>query len=205
MNKIIKNAVILTVITLVSGLALGVVYEITKEPIQKAQEKAKQTAYKKVLPDGKTFETDADFKESDAEKILKKAGLTSDVINEVAEAKDASGETVGYVITVTSKEGYGGDIKIATGIDTDGTVQGISILSISETAGLGMEAKNESFQKQFQGKNVEQFKYTKSGAKSDDEIDALSGATITTNAVTNNVNSALAYYYAVLGGGNTNE
>ena len=68
-----------------------------------------------------------------------------------------------------------------------------------------MEAKNESFQKQFQGKNVEQFKYTKSGAKSDDEIDALSGATITTNAVTNNVNSALAYYYAVLGGGNTNE
>ena len=71
MNKIIKNAVILTVITLVSGLALGAVYEITKEPIQKAQEKAKQTAYKKVLPDGKTFETDADFKESDAEKILK--------------------------------------------------------------------------------------------------------------------------------------
>ena len=68
-----------------------------------------------------------------------------------------------------------------------------------------MKAKEASFQNQFKDKKVEQFKYTKSGASADNEIDALSGATITTNAVTNNVNAALAYYHGALEGGNTNE
>ena len=90
-------------------------------------------------------------------------------------------------------------------VGTNGTVKGISILSISETAGLGMRAKEEDFQKQFREKTVDQFEYTKSGASADNQIDALSGATITTSAVTSNVNAALTYYQNVLGGGNTNE
>ena len=72
MNKIVKNALILTAITLVSGLLLGGVYEITKEPIQASKEKAKQEAYKSVMSDAEEFEPDNSFDEKKAEKILEK-------------------------------------------------------------------------------------------------------------------------------------
>ena len=87
------------------------------------------------------------------------------------------------------------------GIDNEGTVKGIELLKISETAGLGMKAKEDAFRNQFAGKNVTQFSYTKTGAASDFEIDAISGATITTKAVTNAVNAGLEYFVR-LGGGN---
>lgn len=204
MNKMIKNALILMAITLVAGLGLGVVYEITKAPIAAAQEKATQEAYKSVLSDASEFADYADFDAKEAAGILENTGLSSDIIDAVVEAKDKSGEVIGYVITVTSKEGYGGDIRISTGIDTTGTVKGVSILSISETAGLGMKATEDEFQNQFKDKQVDSFAYTKSGASADNEIDALSGATITTNAFTNDVNAALAYYTEVLAEGGSN-
>ena len=147
-----------------------------------------------------TFVNEDSFKENKAQKILNKAGYDSDDISEVVAGQDASGETVGYVITVTSHEGYGGDIQISVGIETDGTVKGIEMLSISETAGLGMKATEADFKDQFKDKKVEKFSYTKSGEEGDDKIDALSGATITTNAVTNAVDSALVYFQEELGG-----
>lgn len=200
MNKIIKNTGILMAITLVAGALLGLVYEVTKIPIAQAQEDAKQEAYRTVLADADTFVNEEGFKESKAQKILNKAGYVSDDISEVVVGQDTSGETVGYVITVTSHEGYGGDIQISVGIETDGTVKGIEMLSISETAGLGMKATEADFKDQFKDKKVEKFFYTKSGEEGDDKIDALSGATITTNAVTNAVDSALAYFQEELGG-----
>ena len=88
------------------------------------------------------------------------------------------------------------------GIDSEGTVKGIEMLKISETAGLGMKAKESAFKDQFANKAVKQFSYTKSGAKSDFEIDAISGATITTKAVTNAVNAGIVYYQSLGGGAN---
>lgn len=175
-------------------------YEVTKAPIATAQENAKQEAYRKVLADAASFDGYADFNESEAAKALKEGGYESDDVTEVAVAKDKGGEEIGYVITVTSHEGYGGDIQISVGILNDGTVKGIEMLSISETAGLGMKSTEPAFKDQFKDKQVEKFSYTKSGEKGDDKIDALSGATITTNAVTNAVDSALVYFQSVLGG-----
>lgn len=200
MNKIVKNTGILMAITLVAGALLGLVYEITKNPIAQAQESAKQEAYRTVLADADTFVNDDNFKEKNAQKILSEAGYDSDDISEVVVGQNSSGEEVGYVITVTSHEGYGGDIQISVGIEADGTVKGIEMLSISETAGLGMKATESEFKDQFKDKNVEKFSYTKSGEEGDDKIDALSGATITTNAVTNAVDSALVYFQNELGG-----
>ena len=88
---------------------------------------------------------------------------------------------------------YGGDIQFVMGVKMDGTLNGISFLSIGETAGLGMKATEDKFMDQFKNKNVSKLSYTKNGALADDEIDALSGATITTNAVTNGVNAGLYY------------
>ena len=114
-------------------------------------------------------------------------------------AKDASGEALGYVLSITDPEGYGGDISFMMGIRMDGTLNGISILSISETAGLGMNAKTDAFRNQFKDKNVEQFTLTKTGSTADSEIDALSGATITSTAMVNGVNAGLAAFSS-LGG-----
>ena len=116
------------------------------------------------------------------------------------EAKGSDGSALGYVVTVTSHEAYSGDLQLAMGVRADGTTNGISLLSLSETAGLGMEADTDSFKSQFAGKKVDKFQYTKSGATVDEEIDALSGATITTNAVTNAVNAGLEYVKSINGG-----
>lgn len=201
MNNIVKNTLILTSITVVSGLLLGIVYDITKEPIAEAQENTKQEAFRAVLADASSFETMEDFDASEAMSILEENGFTSDEITEIAEGVDDSGETVGYVINVTSHEAYDGDLEVSVGIATDGTVKGIEMLSISETAGLGMKADEADFKDQFKDKKVEKFSYTKSGESGDDKIDAISGATITTNAVTNAVDSALVYFQNELGGG----
>ena len=126
-------------------------------------------------------------------------------IGEVMKALDGGGNVLGYVITVNDHEGYGGDIEFMMGVRNDGTLNGISLLSISETAGLGMRAE-EVLKPQFAGKTAESFTYVKSGAAGDDQIDAISGATITTNAVTNGVNGGLYYFREVLmEGGNGNE
>ena len=86
------------------------------------------------------------------------------------------------------------------GVTSEGRLNGISILSISETPGLGMQA-GEVLVPQFADKDVKTFQYTKSGAKADNEIDAISGATITTKAVTGAVNEGLAYFREVLQNG----
>ncbi len=201
----LKDTAILFAITLIAGLLLGLVYQITKDPIAAQKEKAKKAAYKEVFADA------GDFKEEELAQIgdseWKGAGFEAVSVDEViaAKASDSSdSETLGYVITVTTKEGYSGDISFTIGIRNDGTVNGISLLAISETAGLGMKA-GEVLSPQFKGKNVEKFEYTKTGAAADNQIDAISGATITTNAVTNGVNAGLYYFQTQLKGGSGNE
>lgn len=203
MNKIIKDAMILTIITLVAGVCLGFVYEITKGPIDTAQAKAKQKAYQEVFAGADNFQ-EMEFNQENAKAVLKEAGYEKDVINGYASALDAQGKTLGYLITVTSQEGYAGEISLLIGVSLDGTVQGIEILSIGETAGLGMKADTPEFKGQFEGKQVDTFQYTKNGATQESEIDALSGATITTNAMTNGVNAGLAFFRS-LEGGSVNE
>ena len=199
MNKIVKNTLILTAITVVSGLLLGVVYDITKEPIAQAQENTKQEADRAVLSDASSVEA-VDFDANSASSLLSENGYTADEITEVVEGTDDSGETVGYVISVQSGEAYDGTLELSVGIATDGTVKGVEMLDISETAGLGMKADEAEFKDQFKDTNVEKFTYTKTGEDGDDMIYAISGATITTNAVTNAVDSALVYDQNELGG-----
>ena len=201
-NKIIKDALALTLITLVAGVTLGGVYEITKDPIAKQEAQAKAEAYEQVFTDAAAFEA-VEMDDTLTKTIrdqLDQEGYKAQSIEEVMRAEDQSGETLGYAFTVTTSEGYGGDIQFAMGVQDDGTLNGISILSISETAGLGMRATTDDFKNQFRDKNVEKFTYTKTGATSDDEIDALSGATITTNAMTNGVNAGLAAFRYEKGG-----
>ena len=203
MNTILKNTISITVITLVAGLALGVVQDITAGPIAAQAEKSKEEAYKTVFENAAAFSEYSLDDKGQAEDLvgyLNDNGFSAQTIDEIMVAEDASGETLGYAFKTTDSEGYGGDIQFAMGVQNDGTLNGISILSISETAGLGMKATTDDFKNQFKDKNVEKFTYTKTGASSDDEIDAISGATITTNAMTNGVNAGLCAFRYVEGG-----
>lgn len=199
MKNMIKDAAVLFVITVAAGLILGFVYQITKEPIALAEEKAANEAYAEVFPGAVSFEKlELTMPEGGADSIWEEEYAGVDMDNAL-EAKDASGNVLGYVLTMTSHEGYGGDITFTMGIQNDGTLNGISILSISETAGLGMKAESV-LKPQFENKNVSNFTYTKSGATMDSQIDAISGATITTNAVTTAVNGGLYIFQTQLGG-----
>ena len=200
MKGMIKDALILFAITLIAGLMLGVVNDITKEPIAQQEQKAKNEACQNVFAAADSFEAQELADSGQIEQVLTDAGISGADIDELMAAKDASGALLGYVITVTDHEGYGGDIQFSMGITHEGTLNGISLLSISETAGLGMRA-GEVLVPQFADKNVSKFTYTKTGATADSEIDAISGATITTNAVVNGVNAGLAYFDKMLKGG----
>ena len=179
----LKEAGILFAITLIAGLLLGFVYELTKEPIRLQEEKAVQEACQAVFTDAGHFEElDPYIPSDDTAQNLSDTGIT---IGTVYEAQDASGEKLGYVIQTTSSEGYGGNIVLYVGI-------------------LGMKA-GDVLVPQFHQKNVKSFTYTKTGSTSDSEIDAISGATITTRAVTNAVNGSLLAFHDYVQGGAGNE
>lgn len=201
MKTFIRNVLTLTIITVVAGFCLGYIYELTKNPIAEMEEKTKQEAYMKVFPSASTFNQIDSFDATIADDVVTKAGIAGVSVDDALMALDASGNLAGYVISTTSHEGYGGDVKISMGIDVNGCVLGVEILSISETAGLGMKANTDDFKNQFKNKTVSQFAYTKQGAAQDFEIDALSGATITTKAFVNAVNAGIAYF-GYLGGAN---
>ena len=201
-NKIIKDALALTLITLVAGVALGGVYEITKEPIARQEAQAKAEAYEQVFTDAAAFE-EVKMDDTLIQTIrdqLDQEGYKAQSIEEVMRAEDQSGETLGYAFAVVTSEGYGGDIQFSMGVQNDGTLNGISILSIGETAGLGMNADTPAFKDQFVGKQVEKLQYTKNGATQDDELNAISGATVTTNAMTNGINAGLCAFRVMEGG-----
>lgn len=187
MKEMLKNVGILLAITVIAGFILGAVYQITKGPIAEAEAAAAMEAYKEVFADA------ADFTEIEVNAdALTAGGITGSDIDKVMEAKGADGSVLGYVFVITNHEGYAGDIQFTLGVSMDGTTNGISILAISETPGLGMEAENV-LKPQFAGKKAAQFQYTKTGAVSEDQIDAISGATITTKAVTRAVNGVLLF------------
>lgn len=195
MNKLgfIKDALILFAITLVSGAALGGVYEITKDPIVAAEMAAKAEAYRTVLPDAAEFKDDLGDKLEAANSEVAGLGYGNVTVDEAVTGVDASGAAVGYVVTATSKDGYGGAITVSVGFQKDGTVNNIEFLALSETPSLGMNASQPEWKGQYTGKNVDSFTVTKNGAAADNEIDAISGATITSNAVTGAVNGAVYF------------
>ena len=199
MNKrIVHDALILTAFTLVLGFILALVYAVTEKPREEAAQKTVQAAYQQVFTDADSFE-DYDFDADEANKLVSDAGY-KDTIDGVVTALDSSKNVLGYVITVTAKDGSQGSITFSVGIKNDGTVNGYSITSISETPGLGMKAEEADFYKQFENKKVDKFDVVKTTPSKDDEIEAITGSTITSKAMANGCNAALYYFQNALGG-----
>lgn len=192
-----KDALVLFAITLISGICLGGVYEITKIPIQESKMKADLATYQEVYPDAANFEFDQALQDAaeTAPVSFAEANLSigSVEIPVALNAVDASGNVIGHIFTGLSKDGYGGNIKVSVGVTNEGEITGIGFIEINETPGLGMNADSPDFKNQFKGKTADSLTVVKGGGAGDDGIDSLSGATITSSAVTNAVNGVLYF------------
>lgn len=203
-KKILKDAIALFMIALVAGVSLSVVYEITKEPIAASKLAAKEKAYSTVYPEASKFQSNDQIDEllEKAPEIIQQEGYENVIIEEAFESIGNDGKATGVVMMITTREGYGGNITITLGVDNNMKITGMEILSITETAGLGMKAKDDDFKSQYKDRTVDRFTVVKSGSTSESEIDAISGATITSDAVTTAVNTGLLYIenYLKIGG-----
>ena len=177
-KEIAVPALILCAICLIITGALSVTNFITKDTIEALNLQTEKEARTVVLPDAANFESEESYY--------------------VGKADDGSEK--GYVFTTTAK-GYGGTIQVMTGINTEGEITGVTILSLDETPGLGMNAQNASFTDMYKQTVPEGgFNVIKSGTAGDGNIVALTGATITSQAVTDAVNSAIDQYNEIKGG-----
>ena len=199
-NTIVKDAAILFIITLIAGVALGAVHAITLEPIEQATIASTNKTYSEVYPDASEFENTDELTaavekantEVESWGLGNKEGKLS--INDAMVAKDASGNAIGYMIIATSGEGYGGDIKMTVGVSNEGKLTGIGFLTINETVGLGLKAKNPEFKEQFVGKDATgSIESVKTGNANDQQFNAISGATFTSGAVSLALNGALYF------------
>ena len=175
----------LLIISAVAALLLALTNSVTASTIAQRNEQANAEARKLVLESAQDFEQVKDVKTDNSKGVE---------VSEIYEAKDASGNTVGYTLKVLPS-GYGGTIELMVGIDSaKGQVSGINVVSNSETAGLGAKSTDPEFSDQYKGKPLEELSVLKNGTPGDTEIKAISGATITSTAVTNGVDAAIEVY-----------
>lgn len=177
----LKPIVVLTLIAAVMAGLLGGTNLLTKDKIQQLEKKAEQAAVEKVIK---------------AEEYNDFTIQYNDVEYKYFKAQNGD-ETVGYAFTL-SANGYGGAVKCVVGIDKSGKITAVEITDVSnETPGLGQNAGRVSFTDQFKGKASE-LSVVKSGAK-ENEVQAVTGATITSKAVTKSVNLAMELYKKIEG------
>ena len=194
------SAVVLTIITLVAGAALAGVNMLTADKIAENQMAVNLASYQEVVPDAAEFDYDdaitAAVEEASAAGDYYGDGAFGKAhINEVVVGKDASGGVAGYAISVSTMDGFEGEVTQTVGILPDGTVKAISFTTINETAGMGMLVDTDNWKSQFADKQVESFTLLKSGGSTkDEEIDSVSGASTTSGAVVNAVNAAIDFF-----------
>ena len=177
-EKIPVLAGVLLIVTATVAFMLAAVNQITAPMIAKNAEKELIQARKTVLCEATDFYPVDMSNYEDAPVFAVYAGK-------------AGGSKVGYCVNVKPK-GYGGEIDMLVGVTNAGVVERVAILSMTETAGLGAKAQDASFLQQYAGKKPDTaLSVIKNGTKKDDEVVAISGATVTSKAVTEGVQAAL--------------
>ena len=181
----LKNMVLsLGVICLVGSGLLAGVYVLTKDPIEAAAEAKTNNAIRQVLPE---------FDGVPEQKTIETDGRTISYY-----VASNAGEVIGYAVTA-SASGFSGPVSLMVGITADGIIYSTSVLSQSETPGLGAKCTEPAFADQFKNLNPAA---TKLAVKKDGgDIDAITASTITSRAYVAAVNNALAIYETIVSGG----
>jgi len=172
--------IVLAVICLVSAAILGLVNKVTVGPIQANTEKTVQESLRTVMPIDGDYEDVTDQYSGDP--------VTVDVTGVSVPVKAVyKAAEEGYVVETMSPNGFGGALDMMAGVDNDGNVTGIAIISHAETSGLGSKSTDPEWQAQFKGVNGT-IGVTKDGY----QINAITGSTIPSRAVCDGVNAAIA-------------
>lgn len=226
-RSFVIDAIILCVITLVLGFILAGVYTVTKSPIEQAQAKTDNEACEVVISaiDGASV-TEAEEGTVDQvneflqKHVINKSASEGEVKEEESESYSkyvtvttvkklqVNGADTGNVYIADARKGYGGSISFVLGVN-EGVVTGLEITSQSETAGLGANCESDDFKSKFAFEKGLQYPsddsypmYFKPGTTPKDEkgqIEAMSGATVTSRAITNAVKGILLYDKTVRG------
>lgn len=181
MRDIIKTTISLLVICFVTALLLAFVNSTTADKIVQRAKSDAEEKRRQVMTEAKSFEEIKDWQNRDESGLIREAYAAYD-----------GQEVIGYVFSVVPK-GYGGDINVTVGVKADKTISGVQIGDNKETPGLGSKANDESFKGQYIGKGIDkEIKVVKRAPSADDEIEAISGATISSRAVTSAVQASAA-------------
>jgi len=186
MNSLARLVLTLTLIAAIAGLVLSLVERATRAPIAEQRRQEMLRALQSVLP---PFDNTPD-----TDRAILPAGTDrrGREVQQVIYRGRQQGELSGVAFKVTAPDGYSGNIDVMVGLRPDGTVQGVEILTHSETPGLGDKIKAESFRGQFAGRNLANadWRVRKDGG----DFDQLTGATISPRAVVGAVRSGLEFY-----------
>ena len=197
MRDILKLSVVLLIICVVASALLAYTNELTAPVIATAREESAASA--RLLVMSEADDLNEKMSQEQVEEIAGKSGLSTEILNEIYIAKK-DGEVIGYTYTCTVS-GFGGAIDVLTGIYLDGTIGGVQVLNHNETPGLGAKATDEDWIVQYTDKNVNsELTVIKIGTAGDTEIEAITGATITSKAVTLAVNDARLAFLTMQGG-----
>ena len=173
-KAILIPTISLFLICLVVTALLALTNNVTADKIKENEEQNKQNSMQTVMPDA------ADFEEIEEDVMYL--------------AKDNDGNTVGYAIS-TATQGYGGQVKVMTGIDTKGEIVGVDVFyNDDETPGLGKNTSNESFRDQYKGLSADSEIHVSKDSSDGQTVDAVTSATISSRAVTKAVNEACELY-----------
>jgi electron transport complex protein RnfG len=188
MSNLLKLVIPVLVTCVVAAAGLSVTYAVTAPKIAEQDRLAEERSLQAVLPD-------ATFTCLEDSRIATEMDDASDPV-EVLDAfyAAADGEQAGWALKVSSR-GYGGPMVVVIGMDTSGSVTGVSILSHNETAGLGTKVMSEEW-------FLQQFADLGAGFADGDvrSLDVISGSTKSSNGVRNGVAAAGRVYTGVLSG-----
>lgn len=185
LRDIVKPAIILFLICLITAMLLALTYNFTKDTIAQRAVSDMEAAKQEVFPDAN------EFREIENIEELIAGNTWMEPVKAAFECYEGD-DMKGYVYSI-KVAGYGGEITMTVGISLDGTIRGVKIGENSETPGLGKKVKDPNFSSQFAGKNPGELALTvvKTGSTKVEEIDGISGATVSSKAVVRGVQAAL--------------
>ncbi|AFA48978.1 RnfABCDGE type electron transport complex subunit G [Acetobacterium woodii] len=189
---VFKLGLILFVISAVAACALALTNYVTAGTIEEMNVQTNTVARQEVLPKAADFEA---VPAKDVEKIASEIGMEKpEELLEVYIGK-SNGEVVGYTVKTGPTSGYAGEVQVLTGISADGVITGITIIKSNETPGLGAKASGV-WNDQFTGKSAKEELVVVKGTTKEgsNEIQAITGSTITSKAVTSGVNMSIQVY-----------
>ncbi|GAB4275099.1 MAG: RnfABCDGE type electron transport complex subunit G [Coriobacteriia bacterium] len=188
MRETLRLILAVIVATVVSAVGLSATYSVTRDRIAEQERLREEESLREVLPGAETF-----TRITDEEVVAKAEEVSEGVFVSLYRAQEGSA-TVGWAVRVEPR-GYGGPIQMAVGLESSGKVTGVSIISLKETPGLGTKVQDDEFLAQFAGWDAERMD------EQIKELDAVTGATKSSNGVRKGVLAASHVYAAVVATG----